>query len=151
MGKMESMGRRTFHLEVVTPQKIEFSQGVTMIVAPAHDGYLGILPSHLPLVTKLATGVLRIFTGEKELKMAVSDGYMEVTPDKVIILAEAAELPGEIDIPRALAAKRRAEERLAALAAWDARAVQAQAALQRALTRLKVAGYLQRGEEKDKE
>lgn len=144
---MRALAGRTFHLEVITPQKIEFSQDVTMIVAPAHDGYLGILPSHLPMVTKLATGVLRIFTGEKELKMAVSDGYMEVTPEKVIILAEAAELPEEIDIPRALAAKRRAEERLAA---WDARAIQAQASLQRALTRLKVAGYYRPGEEKDK-
>ncbi|HHW12661.1 MAG TPA: F0F1 ATP synthase subunit epsilon [Firmicutes bacterium] len=142
------MERRTFHLEVVTPQKIEYSADVTMIVAPAYDGYLGILPSHLPMVTKLTTGVLRIFNGEKEVKMAVSDGYMEVTPEKVIILAETAELPEELDIPRALAAKRRAEEQLAALAAWDERAIRAQASLQRALTRLKVAAQLQPGAER---
>jgi|SRR5690554_4000103 len=134
------MERRKIHLDVVTPQKIEFSKEVDMVVVPGYDGYLGILPSHIPLVTQLTTGILKIYDGERELNMAVSEGYMEVAGEKVIILAEAAELPEEIDVKRALSAKRRAEERLATLAAWDVNAIKAQASLQRALNRLKVAG-----------
>lgn len=132
--------RARIHLDVVTPQKIEFSKEVDMVVAPGYDGYLGILPSHIPMMTRLRIGTLKIYDGEEEINMAVSEGYMEVTGENIIILAEAAELPEEIDVERALAAKRRAEERLAALAAWDVKALKAQASLQRALNRLKVAG-----------
>lgn len=110
-----------------------------MVVAPGVDGYLGVLPGHIPLVTQLKTGVLRVFFDEREVAMAVSEGYMEVTPEKIIILAEAAELPEEIDVERALAAKRRAEERLHTLKAGDVNFLRAQASLQRAINRLKVA------------
>ena|SRR5690554_3561361 len=134
------MERKKIYLDVVTPQKIEFSKEVDMVIAPGYDGYLGVLPSHIPLVTQLTTGILKIYDGESELNMAVSEGYMEVTAEKVIVLAEAAELPEEIDVKRALSAKRRAEERLATLTAWDVKALKAQASLQRALNRLKVAG-----------
>lgn len=136
----EQNGRARMHLDVVTPQKIEFSGEVDMVVAPGYDGYLGILPSHIPMMTRLRVGVLKIYDGTKEINMAVSEGYMEVTGEKIIILAEAAELPEEIDVERALVAKRRAEERLASLAAWDVKALKAHASLQRALNRLKVAG-----------
>jgi len=129
---------KKLRLSVVTPDKIEFDDDVNMVVAPGVEGELGIMPGHLPLVTRLRTGILRIYRGNEKLVMAVSDGYMEVSRDKVVILAEAAELPEEIDVERALAAKRRALERLA-VHSHDIDIVRAQAALRRAMVRLQVA------------
>jgi F-type H+-transporting ATPase subunit epsilon len=129
---------KTFRLQIVTPEKVEFDEEVEVVVAPGIDGELGIMAGHLPLITRLKIGVLRILTASEEITMAVSEGYMEVTRDKVLILAEAAELPEEIDVERALEAKRRAEERLASGDKIDF--ARAQAALLRAMTRLKVAG-----------
>jgi len=129
---------RTFKLQIVTPQKLEFDQSVEMVVAPGSQGELGIMAGHIPLIAHLKTGVLRIFTPDEEITMAVSEGYLETTGQRVLILAEAAELPAEIDVERALEAKRRAEERLATAGRVDF--ARAQAALERALTRLKVAG-----------
>ena len=83
-------------------------------------------------------GILKIFDNDEVYRMAVSDGYLEVTPEKVVVLAEAAELPEEIDVERALAAKRRAEERLAGLTRSDIDFVRTQASLQRALNRLRL-------------
>jgi F-type H+-transporting ATPase subunit epsilon len=129
---------KTFRLDIVTPDKIEFSDEVNMVVAPGIEGDLGILPGHIPLVARLKTGVLRIYRGSEKLVMAISDGYMEITRDKVVVLAETAELPEEVDVERALAAQRRAKERLAAHS-HDVDLVRAQAALRRAMTRLQVA------------
>lgn len=109
-----------------------------MVVAPGIEGELGIMAGHIPLVTRLKIGVLKILTPEEEITVAVSEGYMEVTGERVLILAEAAELPEEIDVERALEAKRRAEERLATADKVDF--ARAQASLQRAVTRLRVAG-----------
>ncbi|NLU41856.1 MAG: F0F1 ATP synthase subunit epsilon [Firmicutes bacterium] len=129
---------KTLRLDIVTPDRIEFSDEVNMVVAPGIEGDLGILPGHIPLVTRLQTGVLRIYKGSEKLVMAISEGFMEVTKDKVVVLAEAAELPEEVDVERALAAQRRAKERLAAHS-HDVDIVRAQAALRRAMTRLQVA------------
>lgn len=129
---------RKIKLDVVTPQRVEFSRPVDMLVAPGVQGYLGILAGHIPLVTRLEVGILKIYDDDDILQMAVSDGYLEVTPEKAVILAEAAELPEEIDVERALAAKRRAEERLAQLHHNDVNFLKAQASLQRALNRLKL-------------
>ena len=101
---------KTLRLDIVTPDRIEFSDEVNMVVAPGIEGDVGILPGHIPLVTRLQTGVLRIYTGSEKLVMAISEGYMEVIKDKVVILAETAELPEEVDVERALAAQRRAKE-----------------------------------------
>ncbi len=127
-------------LEVVTPDRMEFAGDVESIVAPSVSGYIGILPGHIPLVARLAVGVLSVRDGERQLRFAVSEGYMEVSPNKVIVLAEAAEMPGEIDVERALAAKRRAEEILATSREHLAVA-RARASLQRAMNRLKVAKH----------
>lgn len=126
-------------LDVVTPDGVEVSRDVDMVVAPGIEGDLGVLPGHLPLMTRLRAGILRFFDEETEHILAVSEGYLEVTPDKVIVLAEAAEMPEEIDVERALAAKRRAEERLAKAMASRADLAAAQASLQRAIVRLRVA------------
>ena len=93
---------KTFRLDIVTPDKIEFSDEVNMVVAPGIEGDLGILPGHIPLVARLKTGVLRIYRGSEKLVMAISDGYMEITRDKVVVLAETAELPEEVDVEQLL-------------------------------------------------
>ncbi len=127
-------------LEIVTPDRLEFSGDVESIIAPSVSGYIGILPGHIPLIARLTVGVLTVRTGTSRLTLAVSEGYMEVSPSKVIILAEAAEMPGEIDVERALAAKRRAEEILATSKEHVVLA-RARASLQKAINRLKVAKY----------
>lgn len=125
-------------LEIVTAEKLIYSEDVDMVVAPGVDGYLGILPHHTPLMTMLNPGELRIKNGGEEIDMAITGGFLEVRPDKVVVLADAAERAEEIDIARAEAAKKRAEERLAGKVP-EGDLLRAQASLMRALMRLKVA------------
>jgi F-type H+-transporting ATPase subunit epsilon len=100
-------------VEVVTPERVVYSGEAGMVIARGVEGDLGILPNHMPLVTPLKIAPVRIKTdGDKEVKIAVSGGFMEVRGDKVTILAETAELPEDIDVERAKAAKARAEQRL---------------------------------------
>jgi F-type H+-transporting ATPase subunit epsilon len=109
-----------------------------MVIARGVQGDLGILPNHMPLVTPLKIAPVRIKTeGEKEIRMAVSGGFMEVRGDKVTILAETAELPEDIDVERAKAAKERAEKRLIDKHP-DLDIRRAERALQRAMARLDV-------------
>ncbi|MCL6615256.1 MAG: F0F1 ATP synthase subunit epsilon [Firmicutes bacterium] len=131
--------RKTILLDIVTPTRTELTRQVDYVVAPTPRGSIGILPGHAPLLTKLEIGVLKFVAQGEVTYMAVSEGYMEVTPEKVIVLAEAAELPEEIDVERALAAKRRAEERLYAPLRQKFDYIRARAALQRAVNRLQVA------------
>ncbi len=131
----------TMELRVITPERVVFSGQVEMVVARAVDGELGILPRHAPLVCVLRPGVLRAKQQRIELRMAVSGGFMQVRPDRVVILADAAERADEIDIARALAAKRRAEERLRSQRG-DIDHARAKAALERAIARLRAAGEM---------
>jgi len=125
-------------VEVVTPERVVYSGQAEMVIARGVQGDLGILPNHMPLVSPLKIAPVRIKTeGEKEVKMAVSGGFMEVRGDKVTILAETAELPGDIDVDRAKAAKARAEKRLAEKYA-ELDVLRAERALQRAMARLDV-------------
>lgn len=133
-------------LEIVTAEKLIYSEDVDMVVAPGVDGYLGILPRHTPLMTMLNPGELRIKKGGEEVSMAITGGFLEVRPDKVVILADAAERAEEIDIARAEAARKRAEERLAGKAPQAADLARAQASLMRALIRLRVAEKRRRRE-----
>lgn len=126
-------------LEVVTPTKVELIREVDYVVAPTIKGMVGILPHHIRLMTLLDTGVLRYKVNNADYYMAVSEGYLEVTPHKVIIMAEAAELPENIDVERALAAKRKAEEELHRPLDEKISFARTQVSLQRALTRLQVA------------
>lgn len=128
----------TFMLEIVTPERKVYEQEVSMIVARGAEGELGILPNHIPLVTPLEIGPLRITREASTETIAVSGGFMEVRKGKVVILAESAELPSEIDLERANAAKERAERRLQAKRD-DVDHRRAEMALQRALNRMKVA------------
>ncbi|EJL24867.1 F0F1 ATP synthase subunit epsilon [Brevibacillus sp. BC25] len=126
-------------VEVVTPERVVYSGQAEMVIARGLQGEIGIMPNHVPLVTPLKTAPVRIKTeGDKEVKMAVSGGFMEVRGDKVTILAETAELPGDIDVERAKAAKERAEKRLdEKYAELDVK--RAERALQRAMARIDVA------------
>lgn len=125
-------------VEIVTPERVVFSGEATMVIARGAEGELGILPNHIPLVTPLKIAPVRIkLEGDKELKVAVSGGFMEVRGDKVTILAETAELPDQIDVERAQRAKARAEQRLSERHP-DLDIRRAERALQRALTRLHV-------------
>ncbi len=127
-------------LEIITPERVLLREEVEMVIAPAVDGEIGILPEHFPLVTSLEIGVLRIKRSEEEgfLPLSISQGVMEVLPQRITVLVATAELPEEIDIERAMEAKKRAEERLKKEEFDSARA---RAAMERAVARIKAARY----------
>ncbi len=126
-------------LDIVTAEQVVYSDDVDVVVAPGVEGQLGILPHHAPLMTMLQLGELRVIKGGEELSLAITGGFLEVRPDRVIVLADAAERAEEIDIARAEEAKRRAEERLSDRHAPGIDEAQAEAALHRSLVRLQVA------------
>jgi len=128
----------TFRLEVVTAERMVFADDVTEVVAWGVEGQLGILPHHAPLMTMLQPGDLLIKRDNEEEYLAISGGFLEVRPDKVIILADACERAEEIDIARAEAARRRAEATLKERPP-EVDTFAAEAALRRSLARLKVA------------
>jgi len=128
----------TTRLDVVTAEREVFSDEVDEVVAPGVEGQLGILPHHAPLMTTLLPGELLIKKGGEEFYLAITGGFIEVRPDRIIVLADAAERVEEIDIARAEEAKRRAEQRLAeGVPGVDTG--RAEAALRRSLIRLQVA------------
>ena len=104
----------TFKLDIVTAERLVSSDEVEVLVAPGIDGELAILPHHAPLLTVLKPGEIRVVKDGQDTYIAVSGGFMEVMPDKVTILADTAERVEEIDVERAEAALRLAEERIAA-------------------------------------
>ena len=128
----------TFQLEIVTPAKLLVKDAAEEAQIPGLSGYLGILPGHAPLLTELAVGVITYKTSGTTHTLAVAWGFAEVLPDKVTILAEAAEHPQEIDVERAQKAKERAEQLLKSNNP-DVDYARAEDALQRAETRLNVA------------
>ncbi|MBL7124655.1 MAG: F0F1 ATP synthase subunit epsilon [Dehalococcoidales bacterium] len=133
----------TTRLDIVTAERVVFSEDVDVVVAPGVEGQLGILPHHAPLMTMLLPGELRIRRGGEEFSLVISGGFLEVRPDRIIVLADAAERVEEIDIARAEEAKRRAEELLSRHAP-EVDTAQAEAALRRSLARLKVVGRRKR-------
>lgn len=132
----------TVRLDIVTPEKLAYSEDVNMIIARATDGDIGILPGHAPLIAGLETWPIRVLTGDGEQHIAVCGGFIEVQPTKVIVLASCAELPAQIDVERAKAAKERAQTRLKG-DHTNIDVTRAEAALKRAIIRLKVAEYKQ--------
>jgi F-type H+-transporting ATPase subunit epsilon len=138
---MAELGRSSFKLDVVTPDRPVVSDEVTELVAPGSEGYFGVLPGHTPFITTLGIGELTYWRGQDQRHLAVTWGYAEVRGDRVVILAETAERAEEIDVERAERAHRRAEERLQA---WfggdeDIDFARAEGALYRAVTRMEVA------------
>ena len=133
----------TIRLEIVTPEKMIFSDDVDVVLALGLEGQLGILPHHAPLMTILQPGDLVFRKAGKEEALTISGGFLEVRPDKVVVLADACERAEEIDVARAEAAKKRAGEALKeAKTMVDAAA--AEAALRRSLARLKAVEKIRR-------
>jgi F-type H+-transporting ATPase subunit epsilon len=125
-------------LELVTAERIVLQEDADMVIAPAADGQVGILPHHAPFLTTLRPGELRVRRGGSEQELIVTGGFMEVLNDKVTILADAAERVEEIDLARAEEARRRAADALANRQAGVDTA-SAELAMRRAVVRLSVA------------
>jgi F-type H+-transporting ATPase subunit epsilon len=126
-------------LEIATPARQIVAETVDEVVAPGTEGYFGVLPGHAPFLTTLGVGEVTYRIGREEYHLAVSGGFAEVRNDKVIMLLDVAERPGEIDRARAERARERAERRLAGRGQEEVDYARALAALMRALTRLAVA------------
>jgi F-type H+-transporting ATPase subunit epsilon len=130
----------SIRIDIVTAERLVFSEDADIVIVPGVEGEMGILPHHAPIMTMIKPGEVLVRKGTEEYSLAVSGGFLEVKPDHITILADAAERADEIDIARAEAAKKRAEESLTgrtAVAQVDL--ANAEASLRRALARLKVA------------
>lgn len=130
-------------VEIVTAERQVFAEDVDVVIAPGTEGELAILPNHAPLLTTLTYGELVTRRGGQEQIFAIGGGFMEVRPDRVVVLADMAERADEIDASRAEQARRRAEESIANRQA-DLNVAQAEAALQRSMIRLRVADRIRR-------
>ncbi len=128
---------KTFYLEIIAADRIFFQGDCEHLVITAIDGLLGILAGHEPLVTSLPTGELKYMVDGVWKHAAISEGFIEVMPDKAVILADSCELPEEIDIKRAEEARQRAEEMLRQKQSIR-EYYETQAALNRAINRLKI-------------
>jgi F-type H+-transporting ATPase subunit epsilon len=127
-------------LQVVTPERLLVHEEVHEAQIPGLKGYLGILPGHAPLLSELKMGALSYRKGNQWSYLAVFRGFVEVLPERVIVLAEVGERGEEIDVERAQDARERAEERLKRPGDPDVDWGRAQVALERALIRIQVAG-----------
>ncbi|MDQ0154300.1 F0F1 ATP synthase subunit epsilon [Robertmurraya andreesenii] len=131
---------KTIKVSVVTPDGPVYESDVEMVSVKAESGELGILPGHIPMVAPLQISAVRLKNGGKTEFVAVSGGLLEVRPEQVSILAQAAEVSEDIDVERALKAKERAEQRLREQKQDNIDFRRAELALQRAINRINVAG-----------
>ena len=128
------------HLEVVTPDRVVVSGEVDMVVAPGSEGEFGILPGHAPFLSGLVYGELRYTVGAERTALSVTGGFSEVSSDRMSVLVDAAEKATEIDVDRAQKALERAKERLSRdRREKDIDFLRAEAALRRAITRIRIA------------
>ena len=135
--------RNTLHIEVVTAERELYSGEADLVSAPGSEGRLGILPRHAALLTTLMPGELTIKLGGAEEPLFVSGGFLEVSGNTVTVLADTAEYAEEIDQARAEAARRRAQERLEQ-AVSDTERAELLGALERAMSRIRVAELVRR-------
>ena len=127
-------------LEIVTPERLAYSDTVDAVNLPGIEGELGVLPHHAPLVSMLGVGELRIRKGGQEESFAIVGGFLQVRPDKVVVMAETADMASEIDLDLAMQARRAAEQALEGAERPDAvDLAAARASLQHALLRIRVA------------
>lgn len=126
-------------LEIVTPERLVFDETVDGVTLPGSEGELGVLPNHAPLVSTLGVGELKIRSGGSEDWFAIVGGFVQVLPDKVVVMAETADLSSEIDLEKAQAARRDAEQALESGYHEGMDLSAARAALQAALLRERVA------------
>ena len=125
-------------LEIVTPDRSLVREEVDEVQLPGAEGYLGVLPGHTPLLATLTVGELWYRIGQEKHFLAITSGFGEVLPDRITVLAQVAERAEDIDVVRAEAARKRAEERLAR-GAGDIDIERARVALLRSLIRVQVA------------
>jgi F-type H+-transporting ATPase subunit epsilon len=126
----------TIELQVVTPERHVLQETVDAVEVPGKEGYLGVLPGHAPLITELGVGTLAYRRGSETRVLAVINGYAEVLPDRVIVLAEVSEKAEEIDVNRTRTAQERAQAELSKAAAGSDEWQRAELALSRALARM---------------
>ena len=126
-------------LEIVTPEKLAYSDEVDAVTLPGIEGELGVLPHHAPLVSTLGAGELRLRKGGQEESFAIVGGFLQVLPDKVVVMAETADMASEIDLEKAQEARRKAEQALEGGFVEGADLAAARASLQSALIRIRVA------------
>jgi len=126
-------------LEIVTPERLAYSDSVDAVVLPGSEGELGVLPHHAPLVTRLGVGELRVRKGTEEESFAIVGGFLQVRPDKVVVMAETADMASEIDLEKANEARREAERVIETGFHEGADLAAARASLQQALLRIRVA------------
>ena len=103
----------SIELQIVTPDRLILREAVDEVEIPGSEGYFGVLPGHTPLLAALAVGEMWYRKGEEKTYLSIAFGFAEVLPDRVTILARLAERADEVDVDRAEAARKRAEERLA--------------------------------------
>jgi F-type H+-transporting ATPase subunit epsilon len=126
-------------LEIVTPERQAYADEVDAVVCPGTEGEIGVLPHHAPLLSTLGVGELRIRKGGQEDFFAIAGGFLQVRPDKVVVMAELADLASEIDLEAAEAARREAERAIEQGFEEPADLARARAAMERALLRIRVA------------
>jgi F-type H+-transporting ATPase subunit epsilon len=131
----------SIELQIVTPDKMLVREPVDEVEIPGTEGYFGVLPGHTPMLASLAVGEMWYRKGQEKTYLSLANGFCEVLPDRVTILAQLAERAEDIDIARAEEAKRRAEQRLQN--AKDVDYERARTALVKSLARLQVASRSQ--------
>lgn len=132
------MSASKLNLKIITPEKVLLEEEVDAVFSTSVDGEFGILPNHIPMMTSLSIGLTKYLQDKQEKFVATIGGIFQVENNNVTILSDAAEYGEEVDLPRARAAKERAEARLGT-GLTDVDADRAQIALARAMTRLKAA------------
>ena len=126
-----------YKLRIITPDRVFYEGTVDMIEFNTTEGEIGVLPGHIPMTVIIKPGVLTITEKDEVKEAALHSGFVEILPDRMIILAEVVEWPGEIDLERAEAAKRRAEERIKSHTP-ETDMARAETALMRAIARIQV-------------
>lgn len=126
------------HLEIVTPDQKIYSDDVDSVVIPGVEGELGVLPEHVPLMTQLVPGELRVLKGGEEVRMAVGEGFVEIGADKVAVLTDMAVKESEIDEASAEEAIKRAEQAMRDHKMDDEEYATVKASLQKSLAQIRV-------------
>ncbi len=132
----------SIELLIVTPERLLVHEQVDELQIPGSEGYFGVLPGHMPFLAALAVGELWYRKGQTRTYFSIAFGFAEVLPDRVTILAKLAERAEDIDVARAEAARKRAEERIASGGKADIDFERARIALQKALIRIQVSSHV---------
>ena len=130
-----------YKLRIITPDRVFYEGTADMIEFTTTEGEIGVLPGHIPRTVIIKPGVLTITEKDEVKEAALNSGFVEILPDRMTILAEVVEWPGEIDLERAEAAKRRAEERIKSHTP-ETDMARAETALMRAIARIQVVKYI---------